>query len=127
MNKHRQKSRAMSIPEMSLLITAAVVLMSAGFVHAWIKNSHVEVIREVDQTQQRINDHEDSINSLQVKIDKKLNIYQLRDDLERSGSRLVTVPVSAIEKIPAHHRRDGNNNEVAGLPDRASTVAQRRP
>lgn len=122
MNKHRSKDRRMSLPEVMLLILAAVVLMAAGVTHAWLKNSHVEVIRDVDKTQQRISDHEDSINSLQVKIDKKLNIYQLRDDLERAHSRLVAVPVSSLEKIPSH--RFGAVAASRGDP---SMLSQRRP
>ena len=59
-------------------------------------------MRDVDQTETRIEEHQDAINSLQVKIDKKLNIYQLRDDLERSGSELVLVPAGSIEKIQAN-------------------------
>ncbi len=121
-NKHRDQQRRMSLPEMALLILSAVVLMSAGVTHAWLKNNHVEVIRNVDKTEQRINDHEDSINSLQVKIDKKLNIYQLRDDLERADSRLVLVPVSVLEKIPNHPL-----NEVADTLGDKFTVAQSRP
>ncbi len=112
----------MSLPEVLILILAAVVLMAAGVTHAWLKNSHVEVIRDVDKTQQRISDHEDSINSLQVKIDKKLNIYQLRDDLERAHSKLVAVPVSALEKIPSH--RFGAVAASRGDP---SILSQRRP
>lgn len=99
MNKTRKNRRGLNWVEITLLAVAAVVLMAAGVTHAWLKNSQVEVVREVDQTQRRISDHQDSINSLQVKIDKKLNIYQLRDDLERGNSSLVSVPVSAIEKI----------------------------
>jgi len=107
---------------MALLILSAVVLMSAGVTHAWLKNNHVEVIRNVDKAEHRINDHEDSINSLQVKIDKKLNIYQLRDDLESADSRLVLVPVSSLEKIPNYPL-----NEVADIQRGKSTVAQSRP
>ena len=122
MNKRRNKERRMSFPEVLLLILAAVVLMAAGVTHAWLKNSHVEVIRDVDKTQQQISDHEDSINSLQVKIDKKLNIYQLRDDLERAHSKLVTVPVSSLEKIPLHQF-----GEVADARGDPSRISQRRP
>lgn len=107
MNKHRNNQRRLSIPEMTLLVLSALVLMTAGVAHAWLKNSHVEVMRDIDKTEQRISDHEDSINSLQVKIDKKLNIYQIRDDLQRAGSELRTLPVSALEKIPAHNLPQG--------------------
>lgn len=122
MNKHRNKERRLSIPEITLLVLAALVLMTAGVTHAWLKNSHVEVIRDVDKTQQRISDHEDSINSLQVKIDKKLNIYQIRDDLNRAGSKLRDVPVSSVEKISSH-----NLPQVADTPADPSTLAQSRP
>ena len=122
MNKHRNKERRLSIPEITLLVLAALVLMTAGVTHAWLKNSHVEVIRDVDKTQQRISDHEDSINSLQVKIDKKLNIYQIRDDLNRAGSELRDVPVSSVEKISSH-----GLPQFADAPNGRSTLAQSRP
>ena len=123
MNKHRHKERRFSLTEMVVLIIAAVVLMVGGVTHAWLKNSHVEVIREIDQTTQRISDHEDSINSLQVKIDKKLNIYQLRDDLERADSRLVIVPPSSIEVIPVYSPA----RDQAGTDRQPTPIAQRRP
>lgn len=104
MNKTKTHNRGLSWIEIFLLVISGVILMTAGVTHAWLKNSQVEVVREVDRTQQRISDHDDAINSLQVKIDKKLNIYQLRDDLERGRSELVEVPVSAIEKIPSYSR-----------------------
>ncbi|BDS08418.1 hypothetical protein NT6N_34580 [Oceaniferula spumae] len=119
MNKTKKNNRGFSFAEITLLIMAGVVLMTAGVTHAWLKNSQVEVVRDVDKTQQRISDHNDSINSLQVKIDKKLNIYQMRDDLERRESELVVVPVSAIEKITPYSRPK--------TADRATSVAQVQP
>ena len=113
MNKYRKKKqRRLSVPEIVVLAIAAVILMVGGVTHAWLKNSHVEVIREVDKTEQRISDHQDSINSLQVKIDKNLNIYQLRADLENAGSDLVQVPSSSIEVIPPYSssRRQAGHN-----------------
>lgn len=101
MNKHKKNDQGFNFLEMAILCVAGVILMTAGVTHAWLKNSQVEVVREMDRSQRRINDHEDVINSLQVKIDKKLNIYQLRDDLEKSNSDLVMLPVSAIEKLPS--------------------------
>lgn len=123
MNKRRHKDRRFSMSEIVVLILAAVVLMAGGVTHAWLKNSHVEVMRDVDQAERRISDHEDAINSLQVKIDKKLNIYQLRDDLERADSSLVLVPASAIEVIPAYPA----HQVQAQATDPPTPVAQRSP
>lgn len=122
MNKHRNKQRRLSISEMTLLGLAAPVLMAGGFVHAWLKNSHVQVMRDIDKTEQRISEHEDSINSLQVKIDRKLNIYQIRDDLVSAGSKLREVPASSVEKISRYRSR-----EVAEASKKPSTLAQVRP
>ncbi len=102
MNRHRNRQRRLSIPEITLLAMAAVLLMAGGFVHAWLRNSQVEVKREIDKTQRRISDHEDSINSLQVKIDRKLNIYRIRDDLMKAQSQLCEVPASSVEIISPH-------------------------
>lgn len=122
-NKHRNKERRFSLAEVVVLVLAAVVLMVGGVTHAWLKNSHVQVMRDADQAERRISDHEDSINSLQVKIDKKLNIYQLRDDLERADSRLVLVPVSSIEVIPAY---PSVRDQVGAGPEPVP-IAQRQP
>ena len=100
--------------------------MTAGVIHAVLKNSQVEVVREMDSTQRRIDNHEDMIKSVQVKIDKKLNIYQLRDDLKNAGSALVLVPVSAIEKIPSHSASSANG-AVATTENTQPTLVQRSP
>lgn len=129
MNKHKNNDRGFSFLEMFILTVAGVILMTAGVAHAWLKNSQVEVVREMDRTQRRISDHEDVINSLQVKIDKKLNIYQLRDDLVKSNSKLQLMPVSVIEKIPANPayaaRQEGD--AVAATENTESSLAQRSP
>jgi len=119
MNKARKKPHGFNWVEMSLLTVAAIVLMTAGVTHAWLKNSQVEAMREVDGTQRRISDHDDVINSLQVKIDKKLNIYQVRADLELGGSYLEEIPVSAIEKISPYSKSTKSMN--------AAAVASRQP
>lgn len=107
MNKNRRKKqRKFSVTEIVVLALAAVILMVGGVTHAWLKNSHVEVIREIDNTERRIRDHQGAIDSLQVKMDKNLNIYQLRADLENTGSSLVQVPPSSIEVIPPYSASD---------------------
>lgn len=126
MNKYKKNDRGFNIFELAILAIAGVILMTAGVTHAWLKNSQVEVVREMDRSQRRINDHEDVINSLQVKIDKKLNIYQLRDDLEKANSQLVLMPVSAIEKIPNHPVVPGIE-AVATTDNADSSLAQRSP
>jgi cell division protein FtsL len=121
MNKHRNKDRRFSIVEMVLLAFAAPALMGGGFMHAWLKNSQVEVVKDIRKTELRISDHEGSINNLQVKIEQKLNIYQIRDDLARAGSQLVIAPASAVKKI--HPFSSRGMNEIPETPD----LAQVRP
>lgn len=121
MNKHRSKDRRFSIAEMVLLGFAAPVLMGGGFVHAWLKNSQVEVVKNIRKAEQRIIEHEGSINSLQAKIDRKLNIYQVRDDLARAGSELVEAPASSLKKISPY------NSSRANQKPRVSDLARVQP
>ena len=121
MNKHRNKDRRFSIVEMVLLGFAAPALMGGGFIHAWLKNSQVEVVKDIRKTELRISDHEGAINNLQVKIEQKLNIYQIRDDLARAGSQLVIAPARAVKKIYPFSSR--GMNEIPETPD----LAQVRP
>ena len=124
MNKRKKNDRDFSVLEMVIIGIAAVVLLGGGVTHSMLKNQQVGVFHEMDKSQRSISDQEDMINSLQVKIDKKLNIYQLRDDLEKSDSRLVILPVSAIEKIMAHR----DVGAVATTTENTnSTLAQRSP
>lgn len=126
MNKYKNNNRGLSLLEMTILVLAVAILMTAGVTHAWLRNSQVEVVREMDRAQRRIQDHEDVINSLQVKIDKKLNIYQLRDDLEKSNSQLVLLPVSAIERLPGRAAVADPGAIAAALPA-DSPFVQRSP
>lgn len=122
MNKHRNQQRRFSLAEITLLSIAAPLLMAGGFVHAWLKNSHVEVKRAIDEAEKQISDHEDSINSLQVKIDRKLNIYQIRDDLVVAQSKLREVPLEEVIRIPSYKSSLRENPSVS-----PSTIAQVRP
>ena len=122
MNKHRNQQRRFSLAEITLLSIAAPLLMAGGFVHAWLKNSHVEVKRAIDEAEKQISDHEDSINSLQVKIDRKLNIYQIRDDLVVARSKLREVPLEEVIRIPSYKSSLRENPSVS-----PSTIAQVRP
>ena len=62
MNKHRNKDRRFSIVEMVLLGFAAPALMGGGFIHAWLKNSQVEVVKDIRKAELRISDHEGAFN-----------------------------------------------------------------
>ena len=79
------------------------------------------MVKDIRKTEQRIGEHEGSINSLQVKIEQKLNIYQIRDDLDRAGSQLVIAPASSVKKI--HPFSSRGMNEIPETPD----LAQVRP
>ncbi|NWK56296.1 hypothetical protein HW115_11795 [Verrucomicrobiaceae bacterium N1E253] len=126
MNKHKNTTKGFNFLEMTILCFSVAIVLSAGFLHAWLKNSQVEVGREMDRTQRRIQDHEDVINSLQVKIDKKLNIYQLRDDLEKSNSQLVLLPAQVIENVP-NETTDVRSGAIAASANADSPFVQNSP
>ena len=121
MNKHRNKDRRFSVVEMVLLGFAAPALMGGGFIHAWLKNSQVEVVKDIRKTEQRISEHEGSINSLEAKIAQITTWDFIIEGLARAESQLVLAPASAIKIIPPFSSRE--MNEIPETPD----LAQVRP
>ena len=121
MNKHRNKDRRFSVVEMVLLGFAAPALMGGSFMHIWLKNSQVEVVKDIRKAEQRISEHEGSINSLEAKF-AQINTWDfIIEGLAREESQLVLTPASSIKKIPPFSSR--GMNETPRTPD----LAQVRP
>lgn len=82
---------------MILLIT--VLLMTSGTMYVIVKNRQVSVAREIDASQNRIEEVNETMKMVQVKIDRQLNRYIIRSKLVGQGSELQSIPSHAIEVI----------------------------
>lgn len=99
MNKRRNVHSSFGFIHAVVLVLSAVVLASGGIMHAYAKNRQVEVTREMDATRGRIDETNEAIKMVQVKIDRKLNRHIIRAALAERGSDLSAIPSQAVEVI----------------------------
>ncbi|NNM30352.1 MAG: hypothetical protein HKO57_12595 [Akkermansiaceae bacterium] len=78
---------------------AAVITTAAGVFHAYVKNRQIDVARQIEETEQRVAQHELDIKTLQMRLDRELNRYLVRDRLQQIASDLVPIPVMSVEEI----------------------------
>ncbi len=84
---------------MIALIVIGLLLATGGVGHAILKNYQVSVAREIDSTERRIEETNETMKMVQVKIDRKLNRHMIRADLANRDSLLVPIQSQDIEVV----------------------------
>ena len=84
---------------MIALIVIGLLLATGGVGHAILKNRQVSVAREIDNAECRIEEANETMKMVQVKIDRKLNRHMIRADLANRDSQLVAIPSQDIEVV----------------------------
>ncbi len=98
------------------LILAALVVITGGIMHAVAKNSQVQVERQIDQAQTRIEQTKVKIRMIEVRTDKLLDRFEMKERLKESASGLVPITPADIEEVrPLPAVRPGS--EVADVRD----------
>ena len=87
MNKRRNK-KSFSLGELVLLGLAAVILAAGGVMHAYAKNEEVKMARKIDAAKKEIEEYEEYVVMVNVKINRRLDRYQMKSDLLAQNSRL---------------------------------------
>ena len=99
MNKRRSQSDHFGSLHIVMILVIAALLGTGGVLHAVMKNRQVVVAREIDGAQNRIEEAEETMKMVQVKIDRKLNRHMIRAELADRGSDLIQIPSSAVEVV----------------------------
>jgi hypothetical protein len=81
------------------LFLAALVMVGGGILHAVYKNSQVRTDRLIDQAEKRIERTHVKIRMVDVRMDKLLDRYEMKERLKYSGSALVDVTPADIEVV----------------------------
>ncbi|WP_367875025.1 hypothetical protein [Luteolibacter sp. Populi] len=81
------------------LILAALVMVGGGVMHAVYKNSQVRTDRMIDQAEKRIKQTRTRISMVDVRMDKLLDRYEMKDRLKFAGSPLLPVKPADVEEI----------------------------
>lgn len=99
MNKRRSETNHFGSLHIVMILIVAALLGTGGVLHAVMKNRQVVVAREIDDAQNRIEEAEETMKMVQMKIDRKLNRHMIRAELADNGSELQQIPSSAVEVV----------------------------
>ena len=100
MNRRRTES---STPAMVFfaLILAAVIAAGGGVLHAYYKNRQIQVSREIDAIDRRVEQCRLDIRTTDMRMDQLLNRFAIRKQIEENGSSLRPIPAGVTEEIDA--------------------------
>jgi predicted nucleic acid-binding protein len=98
MNRRRQESRTPVSVFLSLFLAAAIVTVG-GVLHAFYKNRQVQVSREIDAIDRRVEQYRLDIRTTEMRMDQLLNRFVIRKQIEANGSALRPIPIGVVEKI----------------------------
>lgn len=100
---NRQKSEPRIRPfTYVLLIVTMMIVAAGGVIHAIYKNRQVQVKREIDAIERRIGQYRSEIAGTQVRADRLLNRFAIRQQLKSAGSPLRPIPVGYTEEVKAN-------------------------
>jgi len=109
MNRRRKEVRTPASAFITLIVAAAIVA-GGGVLHAFYKNRQIQVSREIDAIDRRVEQYRLDIRTTEMRMDQLLNRFVIRKQIEANGSSLRPIPMNAIESINAATR---NRHSVA--------------
>ncbi len=98
MNRRRDQPRTSSVTIFAVILAFAIVA-AGGVLHAYYKNRQIQISRDIDAIDRRVEHARLEIRTTEMRMDQLLNRFTIRKQLEENGSNLRPIPLSAIEEI----------------------------
>lgn len=98
MNRRRNETRT-PISVFFALFLAAGIAAGGGVLHAFYKNRQIQVSREIDAIDRRVEQYRLDIRTTDMRMDMLLNRFAIRKQIEETGSSLRPIPVGVIELV----------------------------
>ena len=83
----------------AVLILATMIAAGGGVKHAIYKNHQVQIKRDIEGIERRIEQYKLDIRTTQMRSDAILNRFAIRKQLESMGSRLRSIPIGLPEEV----------------------------
>ena len=99
MNVKKSAKKNFSISELVLLGMAAVIMAAGGIMHVYASNKEIETVRKIDAVQKDIDEYYADVNMINVRIDRNLDRYLMKEDLTARGSTLRATDPSQLEIV----------------------------
>ncbi|MBK1883463.1 hypothetical protein JIN85_13635 [Luteolibacter pohnpeiensis] len=89
------------------LIAATLIAACGGMLHVYYKNQQIQVVREIDAIDRRVDQYRLDVKTTDYRMDQLLNRYAIRKQLEENSSTLCAIPLGLIEQVdPAPPARE---------------------
>jgi hypothetical protein len=82
-----------------ILVVSFVIIAFGGIRHAMFKNRQVQVSREIDACERRIEQQQLDIRTIQMRSETLLDRFTIRDRLAESGSNMRPIPIGLAEEV----------------------------
>ena len=98
MNRRRNESRTPVLVIFSVIFTFAIVACG-GVLHVFYKNRQIQIRREIDATDRRVEHCRLEIRTIEMRMDQLLNRFVIRKQLEENGTSLRPISLAVVEEI----------------------------
>lgn len=98
MNRRKDAPRNHSSTIFALILGAAI-LAAGGVFHVYFKNRQIQVSREIDAIEKRVEHCRYDIRTTEMRMDQLLNRFVIRQQLEQNKSRLRPISVAVVEEV----------------------------
>ena len=103
MNRRRSAELPNHSAAFLALALAAIVATTGGAMHAIYRNGQIKTERKISDTRNRMEEHRLDIQMIEVRKERLLDRYEIRDQLALVDSTLVPVDHGVVEKVnPAY-------------------------
>lgn len=97
---NRRKDEPRTSPTVFIaVILAAAICAAGGVLHVFYKNQQIQVRREIDAIDRRVEHARLEIRTTEMRMDQLLNRFTIRKQLEENGSDLRPISLAAVEEI----------------------------
>lgn len=107
MNRRRSEELPNHSAAFLAIALAAIVATTGGAMHAIYRNGQIKTERKISDTRKRIQEHRLDIQMIEVRKERLLDRYEIRDQLALVDSSLVAVDHGVVEKVSPDHAGDG--------------------
>jgi hypothetical protein len=98
MNRRRDEPRTPASVFVAVILAAAIIA-GGGVLHAYYKNRQIQISREIDAIERRVEHSRLDIRTTEMRMDQLLNRFVIRQQLEENGSSLRPISLSVVEEI----------------------------
>ena len=99
MNRRRSEPRTSNLSAFIALALLAVIATTGGAMHAIFRNGQIQAERKISDARKRIHELKNDIALIEVRKERLMDRYEIRDQLAMVESPLVPVTYQVVERI----------------------------